>query len=88
MSYDDDTDEELAVNQEVFEVQLDEASYMSGSDILATATLNSSLGSITDGVQVIDGLLGSTNIIVSVTSSDPNIHKRARVEKHEVGRRN
>ena len=86
--YDDDNDDVLAVNQEVFEVQLDEATYMSGSDILATATLNSSLGSITDGVEVIDGILGSTNIIVSVTSSDPNIHKRARVEKHEVGRRN
>lgn len=86
--YDDDNDMALNVNQEVFEVQLDEASYMSGSDILATATLNSSLGSITDGVQVIDGILGSTNITVSVTSADPNIHKRARVEKHEVGRRN
>lgn len=86
--YDDDNDDVLAVNQEVFEVQLDEATYMSGSDILATATLNSSLGSITDGVEVIDGILGSTNIIVSVTSTDSNIHKRARVEKHEVGRRN
>ncbi len=88
VGYDDDTDMALNVNQEVFEVQLDEATYMSGSDILATATLNSSLGSITDGVEVIDGILGSTNIMVSVTSADPNIHKRARVEKHEVGRRN
>ena len=88
VGHDDDTDMALNVNQEVFEVQLDEATYMSGSDILATATLNSSLGSITDGVEVIDGILGSTNIMVSVTSADPNIHKRARVEKHEVGRRN
>ena len=51
----------------------------------AFAKLNSSLGSITDGTDVVDGILGSTNIMVNDTN-DGGL--RARVEKHGVGRKN
>ena len=82
VGYDDDNDMILDVNQEVFEVELASTTLTQGSDS-ASATLNSSLGSITDGSVVIDGLLGSTNIIVSDTT---DVEQRARVEKYEVGR--
>ena len=80
--YDDDNDMILDVNQEVFEVELASTTLTQGSNS-ASATLNSSLGSITDGSDVIDGLLGSTNIMVNDTT---NVTQRARVEKYEVGR--
>ena len=80
--YDDDNDMVLNVNQEMFEVELASTTLTQGSNS-ATAKLNSSLGSITDGSDVVDGLLGSTNIMVE-DNSDTTL--RARVEKHEVGR--
>ena len=82
VGYDDDNDMILDVNQEVFEVELASTTLTQGSNS-ASATLNSSLGSITDGSDVIDGLLGSTNIMVNDTT---NVTQRARVEKYEVGR--
>ena len=81
--YEDDTDNNLFANQEIFEVGLAEATFsQSGNEV--SAQLNSSLGSITNGTDVVNGILGSTNIMINDTST-PN--KMARVEKHEVGRR-
>ena len=81
--YEDDTDNNLFANQEIFEVGVAEATFsQSGNEV--SAQLNSSLGSITNGTDVVNGILGSTNIMINDTST-PN--KMARVEKHEVGRR-
>ena len=81
--YDGDMDMELNPGQEVFEVELADMT-LNNSGNEAHATLNSSLGSITNGSDVIDGLLGSTNIMVSDTFDNS---LSARVEKYEVGRR-
>ena len=79
--YDDDMDMVLNTNQEFFEVEVAEATFsQAGNEV--SAKLNSSLGSITDGSSVVDGLLGSTNIMVNDTAT-PSL--RARVEKHEIG---
>jgi len=76
-------DNVLNTNQEIFEVGVAEATFsQSGNEV--SAQLNSSLGSITNGTDVVNGILGSTNIMINDTST-PN--KMARVEKHEVGRR-
>ena len=82
-SYEDDTDFQLNTGQEMFEVELATKDYEANGVSLATVQLNSSVGSITDGTTVIDGLLGGTNIIVT---DNVNSGKRARVEKYEVGR--
>lgn len=83
VGYEDDMDMVLAAGQEVFEVELASMNLSDGGNN-ATAKLNSSLGSITNGVDVVDGILGSTNIMVE---NNADFEKRARVEKYEVGRR-
>ena len=81
--YDDDLDMVLNDNQEIFEVNIAETTFSNNGNE-ASAQLNGSLGSITNGSDVVDGILGSTNIIVNDTTQTG---QRARVEKHEVGRR-
>ena len=84
--YDGDMDMQLNPGQEVFEVKLAEGNFRdNGNNIIGTASLNSSLGSISDGTEIINGILGSTNIMVE-DFNDNTI--RTRVEKYEVGRRN
>ena len=80
--YGDDQDMVLNNNQEIFEVNIAETTFSNNGNE-ASAQLNSSLGSITNGTDVVDGILGSTNIMVNDTTQSG---KRARVEKHEVGR--
>ncbi|MGC6518177.1 MAG: FecR family protein [Candidatus Puniceispirillaceae bacterium] len=82
-SYPGDSDSDLKAGQEFFEVTVADVIFGSGSDQVH-AQMNSSLGSITNGSDVVDGILGSTNIMVHDTFDDD---KSARVEKHEVGRR-
>ena len=82
-SYDDDTDYNFNVGQELFEVSVAEATLSEGGNT-AYAQLNSSLGSITNGSETVDGILGATNIMVNDTTTT---NLRARVEKYEVGRR-
>ena len=81
--YDDDLDMVLNDNQKIFEVNIAETTFSNNGNE-ASARLNGSLGSITNGSDVVDGILGSTNIIVNDTTQTG---QRARVEKHEVGRR-
>ena len=82
-SYGDDTDFTLNTGQEFFEVTVADATFSdNGNEV--SAQLNSSLGSITNGTEVVDGILGSTNIMINDTTDGT---KRARVEKYEVGRR-
>lgn len=83
VGYDDDLDMVLNDNQEIFEVNIAETTFSNNGNE-ASAQLNGSLGSITNGSDVVDGILGSTNIIVNDTTQTG---QRARVEKHEVGRR-
>ena len=82
-SYDDDTDTNFNAGQELFEVSVADATLTDGANT-AYAQLNSSLGSITNGSETVDGILGSTNIMVNDTTTQ---NLRARVEKYEVGRR-
>ena len=77
-------DFQVDVGDEIFEVELATVTFNEGGNE-AFAQLNSSLGSITDGTDVVDGILGSTNIMVNDTSDG---ELRARVEKHGVGRKN
>lgn len=81
--YDDDQDGVFNEGQEMFEVILAEATFNEGGNE-ASAQLSSSLGSITDGSDVVNGILGSTNIMINDTSTPDQM---ARVEKYEVGRR-
>lgn len=86
--YDGDMDMVLNPGDEVFEVKLAEGNFTdNNNNTIANASLNSSLGSITDGTEIINGILGSTNIMVE-DATDPNNIVRSRVEKYEVGRRN
>ena len=86
VQYEGDSDDYLFAGQEVFEVELATGNFTDDNNlIIGSASLNSSLGSITDGSDVVDGILGSTNIMV-MDNNDGSI--RSRVEKYEVGRRN
>lgn len=80
--FEGDEDMIMNVGDEVFEVNISEM-YLRQDGNEAHAQLTFSIGSITDGSTVIDGLLGSTNLMINDTGDG---ELRVRAEKHEVGR--